>query len=74
MREQSDERLAFQPHDPFFVDHRAGFDVAAAKDAGVFVTVIGRVGGSAISGPGFSVELAALREASESFFRDWMEG
>ncbi len=31
---------------------------------------IGEVGGTAVAG----VELAALHEASESFFRDWMEG
>jgi phosphoribosylformylglycinamidine synthase len=30
---------------------------------------IGTVGGSTVAG----VELAALREANESFFRDWME-
>ncbi len=41
--------------------------------AGIPMTRIGTTGGSAISGPGFSVELAALREANDAFFRDWME-
>lgn len=33
-------------------------------------TLLGTVGGSQVAG----VELAALREANEAFFRDWMEG
>lgn len=33
-------------------------------------TRLGTVGGSQVAG----VELAALREANEAFFRDWMEG
>ncbi|WP_374284617.1 phosphoribosylformylglycinamidine synthase subunit PurL [Novosphingobium sp.] len=41
--------------------------------AGIPMTRIGTTGGSAISGPGFAVELAALREANDAFFRDWME-
>ncbi len=41
--------------------------------AGIPMTRIGTTGGGAISGPGFSVELAALREANDAFFRDWME-
>ena len=47
--------------------------LAAAKEAGVFVTVIGTSGGASLRGPGFDVGIDALREASESFFRDWME-
>lgn len=45
----------------------------AAEVAGVFVARIGTTGGSAVSGEGFSVALNDLREASDSFFRDWME-
>ncbi len=41
--------------------------------AGIPMTRIGTTGGDTVSGPGFSVAISALREASESFFRDWME-
>lgn len=41
--------------------------------AGIAMTRIGTTGGTAVAGPGFNVELAALREANEAFFRDWME-
>jgi len=41
--------------------------------AGIPMTRIGTTGGSAIAGPGFSVELADLRQANEKFFKDWME-
>jgi len=37
------------------------------------MTRIGTTKGDRIAGPGFSVPLTALREASDSFFRDWME-
>ena len=36
--------------------------------------IIGTTGGNAVSGPGFSVAIASLREANEAFFKDWMEG
>jgi phosphoribosylformylglycinamidine synthase len=42
--------------------------------AGIPMTRIGTTGGDAVSGPGFSVEIATLREANVAFFRDWMEG
>ena len=42
--------------------------------AGIPMTRIGTTGGTAISGPGFTVEIASLREANEAFFKDWMEG
>ncbi|KUR71812.1 phosphoribosylformylglycinamidine synthase [Novosphingobium fuchskuhlense] len=42
--------------------------------AGIPMTRIGATGGTAVTGPGFAVEIAALREANEAFFRDWMEG
>ncbi len=42
--------------------------------AGIPMTRIGTTGGTAVSGPGFAVEIAALREANEAFFKDWMEG
>jgi len=35
---------------------------------------IGTTGGDALLINGQPVSLSALREASESFFRDWMEG
>ncbi|MGX7926000.1 phosphoribosylformylglycinamidine synthase subunit PurL [Tsuneonella sp. HG094] len=46
--------------------------LSAARDADVFAAPVGKVGGAQVSGPGFSVPLADLREASDSFFRDWM--
>ncbi|OYY68895.1 MAG: phosphoribosylformylglycinamidine synthase II [Sphingomonadales bacterium 28-55-16] len=41
--------------------------------AGIPMTRIGTVGGSAINGPGFAVALTQLRAAHDSFFKDWME-
>ncbi|MEO6717841.1 MAG: phosphoribosylformylglycinamidine synthase subunit PurL [Novosphingobium sp.] len=41
--------------------------------AGIPMTRIGTTGGAALTGPGFGIPLTALREASDSFFRDWME-
>jgi phosphoribosylformylglycinamidine synthase len=41
--------------------------------AGIPMTRIGTTGGTGLSGPGFEIPLTALREASDSFFRDWME-
>ena len=42
--------------------------------AGIPMTRIGTTGGDSVSGPGFSVGVAALRAANERFFREWMEG
>lgn len=42
--------------------------------AGIPMTRIGTTGGTAVSGPGFAVEMASLRETNEAFFKDWMEG
>ena len=42
--------------------------------AGIPMTRIGTTGGDAVSGPGFTVAIASLREANEAFFKDWMEG
>ena len=41
-----------------------------AMDAGLMAVPIGKTGGNGLAG----IPLAALREANESFFRDWMEG
>ena len=41
--------------------------------AGIAMTRIGTTGGTCINAPGCAVSLADLREASDSFFRDWME-
>lgn len=41
--------------------------------AGIPMTHIGTVGGTSLRGPGLDVEITDLREASDSFFRDWME-
>ena len=41
--------------------------------AGIPMTRIGTVGGTAVTGPGFDVALTQLRAAHDSFFKDWME-
>jgi phosphoribosylformylglycinamidine synthase subunit PurL len=41
--------------------------------AGIPMTRIGTVSGDAVAGPRFSVAVAELRAAHESFFKDWME-
>jgi len=65
-------------HMTAFGEDQARYVVTSAvaetiQAAGIPMTRIGTVGGAAVSGPGFSVEIDALREASDSFFRDWME-
>jgi phosphoribosylformylglycinamidine synthase len=66
-------------HFTAFGEDQARYVVTSAvaetiQAAGIPMTRIGTTGGSAVSGPGFAVEIAALREANEAFFRDWMEG
>ncbi len=41
--------------------------------AGIPLTRIGTTGGDAVRGPGFVVAVSALKQANESFFRDWMD-
>ncbi|WP_374531047.1 phosphoribosylformylglycinamidine synthase subunit PurL [Novosphingobium sp.] len=65
-------------HFTAFGEDQARYIVTSAvadqiQAAGIPMTRIGTTGGTAIKGPGFSVELATLREANEAFFRDWME-
>jgi phosphoribosylformylglycinamidine synthase II len=62
-----------------FGEDQARFVVTSAvaeriQAAGLPMTRIGTTGGTSLRGPGFEVEITALREASDSFFRDWMEG
>ena len=45
----------------------------AAEAQGIEAVQIGTTGGVTVSGASFAVSLADLREASESFFRNWME-
>jgi phosphoribosylformylglycinamidine synthase len=45
-----------------------GAVISAATVANLFSAPVGRVGGGAIAGPGFSASLADLRAAHESFF------
>ncbi len=40
----------------------------------VLLSPLGVVGGDKLANPEFDIPLTALREASDSFFRDWMEG
>jgi phosphoribosylformylglycinamidine (FGAM) synthase-like enzyme len=61
-----------------FGEDQARFIVTSAhadqiQAAGIPMTRIGTVSGAAVSGPGFSVTVADLRAAHESFFNDWME-
>ena len=37
------------------------------------MTRIGTVGGTSVAGPGFDVPIATLRNAHDSFFKNWME-
>jgi phosphoribosylformylglycinamidine synthase II len=49
--------------------------VAKAIDAeGITVTRIGTTGGASVKSAGFDVSVAALLEANEAFFKEWMEG
>jgi phosphoribosylformylglycinamidine synthase len=41
--------------------------------AGIPMTRVGTVSGAAVAGPAFSVAVADLRAAHDSFFKDWME-
>lgn len=66
-------------HFTAFGEDQARYVVTSAvadtiQAAGIPMTRIGTTGGTAVKGPGFAVEIATLREASEAFFRDWMEG
>lgn len=47
--------------------------LAKASAAGVFAVAVGKTGGNAVVGSGFSVSLTDLRAAHESFFKNWME-
>ena len=40
---------------------------------GVSIRRIGTTGGQAVSGPGFSVPISALKDRNEAFFKEWME-
>ena len=42
--------------------------IARATEANIFAAPVGQTGGDSISGPGFSVSIADLRAAHESFF------
>ena len=48
--------------------------IAAATKANIFAAPIGKTGGKAIAGPGFTVSLADLRAAHEGFFPRLMGG
>ena len=66
-------------HFTAFGEDQARYVVTSAvadqiQAAGIPMIRIGTTGGSTVAGPGFAVELSALREANDAFFRDWMEG
>jgi phosphoribosylformylglycinamidine synthase len=48
--------------------------IDAATRANIFSAPIGRVGGTAVSGPGFNASLADLRAVHEGFFPTLMQG
>ncbi|MBV1918624.1 MAG: phosphoribosylformylglycinamidine synthase subunit PurL [Sphingomonadaceae bacterium] len=65
-------------HFAAFGEDQARYVVTSAvadtiKAAGIAMTRIGTTGGTAVKGPGFNIAISDLREASDSFFRDWME-
>ena len=65
-------------HFTAFGEDQARYVVTSAvadtiKAAGIAMTRIGTTGGTAVKGPGFNIAISDLREASDSFFRDWME-
>ncbi|MGH6786621.1 MAG: phosphoribosylformylglycinamidine synthase subunit PurL, partial [Novosphingobium sp.] len=51
----------------------AGPNLDAISKIGHPVMMLGNVAGSSVRGRNFDIPLTALREASDSFFRDWME-
>ena len=66
-------------HFTAFGEDQARYVVTSAvadqiQAAGIPMTRIGTTGGSAVAGPGFSVDITDLRDANEAFFKDWMEG
>jgi phosphoribosylformylglycinamidine synthase len=66
-------------HFTAFGEDQARYIVTSAvaetiQAAGIPMTRIGTTNGSAVSGPGFSVDITDLRAANEAFFKDWMEG
>ncbi|KPF88359.1 phosphoribosylformylglycinamidine synthase subunit PurL [Novosphingobium sp. AAP93] len=66
-------------HFTAFGEDQARYVVTSAVEdqiqaAGIPMTRIGTTGGSAVTGPGFSVAITDLRTANEAFFKDWMEG
>ena len=64
--------LAFSEAQARYVVTLPDADVLEGRD--IPFTRLGRTGGDAVVVNGQSVSLATLREANESFFRDWMEG
>lgn len=72
LEEIGDHFTAFGEDQARYVVTSAVADTIQA--AGIPMIRIGTTGGSAVSGPGFAVEIAALRESNEAFFKDWMEG
>ena len=66
-------------HFTAFGEDQARYVVTSAvaetiQAAGIPMTRIGTTGGDSVSGPGFSVSIAALKAENERFFRAWMEG
>ncbi|MFY7835851.1 MAG: phosphoribosylformylglycinamidine synthase subunit PurL [Novosphingobium sp.] len=71
LEEIGDQFTAFGEDQGRYIVTSAVADTIQA--AGIPMTRIGTTGGDAVSGPGFSVPVATLREANEAFFREWME-
>jgi phosphoribosylformylglycinamidine synthase len=65
-------------HFTAFGEDQARYVVTSAvadtiQAAGIPMTRIGTTGGDAVRGAGFSVTVADLKAANESFFKDWMD-
>jgi hypothetical protein len=67
-----DAATAFGEDQARFIVTSAHADLMQA--AGIPIRRIGTVSGHAVTGRGFSVAIADLRAAHDSFFKDWMEG
>ncbi|MCW1381776.1 phosphoribosylformylglycinamidine synthase subunit PurL [Novosphingobium sp. KCTC 2891] len=71
LEEIGDQFTAFGEDQGRYIVTSAVADTIQA--AGIPMTRIGTTGGKSVSGPGFNVAIADLREANEAFFREWME-
>jgi len=72
LKDIDDAATAFGEDQARFIVTTAHADLMQA--AGIPIRRIGTVSGHAVTGRDFSVAIADLRTAHDSFFKDWMEG